>query len=99
VIYLLDRKREKEPDVATADNPLKFSGGVAEALFKMLHRAGRKRPVTRRDAHARLVARFPDYDPDDLWVFVVNQLPNRLRTVRGLKLCRNAKSPRGYWIE
>ena len=85
------------PKVPT--NSLKFTGGVAAALASMLRRASRKHPVTRPDAHARLAAKYPQYDSDDLWVFVVNQLPNRLRTVRGLKLCRNAKSPRGYWIE
>ena len=80
-------------------NPLKFTGGVSSALLSMLRRARRDKPVTRQDAHAKLAAKYPQYDPDDLWVFVVNQLPNRLRTVRGLKLYRNAKSPRGYWIE
>ena len=60
---------------------------------------------SRPDAIARMTRALEEYEVlgirtslDDLERLVENNLPGRLRTIRGLHVRNNGISPRGYWI-
>lgn len=83
-----------KPDPSRFPIPLS-RGGVIDTLVGLLRRASRRSPLTKAAALAALTAAFPDRPRAALALTVNNQLPQRLRVVRGLKIGR---SDRGYWI-
>lgn len=81
------------------DPPLPFDEargpGVLRSIRDLLMAASEKKPITKEAVVAELKKEFPDRDVAKLAVTVSNQIPSRLRIVRGLHVWR---SEQGYWI-
>jgi hypothetical protein len=81
------------------DPPLPFDEtrgpGVIRTLVDYLKAASPDKPLTKEAAVAKLKAAFPDRDEAKLTTTVNNQIPSRLRIVRGIHVWSNAT---GYWI-
>lgn len=78
---------------------LRVRGGLVGLLVAVLKKANRHRPITREEMRRELLKAYPELDPERVWLFLASQVPTRLKKVRGYKVMRNSKYPRGYWIE
>jgi len=90
-------------------HPLALSAkgaGVIYQITKLLATAARGRHdkktnqpagITREALHKKLIAHFPDRDVAKMWTTVNNQVPSRLRLVRGLDVRRNENTG-GYYL-
>lgn len=82
------------------DPPLPFDEargpGVIRSLVDLLKAATPEKPLTKEKAVEELVAKFPDRKSEKIKTTVSNQIPSRLRIVRGIHVWSNAG---GYWID
>lgn len=71
------------------ENPLPFSetrgDGVLKFIVDVLKDAGAKnKPLTKEEIHEKMVKKFPNRDKDKMMTTLTNQIPSRLRIVRGI---------------
>jgi hypothetical protein len=84
--------------------PLPFSDrgpGVIKFIVEELKAAGKaKKPISLDALHAKLAKEFDDRDSDALKTTLRNQVPSRLRIVRGIHVWSTRdKDGTKYWIE
>lgn len=92
-----DKYRENPTPISTR------GAGVIRYIVRLLAEAGAKGGkegppdgVHLETLHRKLCAKFPNRDANKLWTTLRNQVPSRLRLVRGLDVQRNAKTG-GYY--
>lgn len=94
-------KPKKRGGWQPGDPPLAFDlnrgPGVISSLVEFLKKANAEKPLTKAAAVEKLHAKFPTRDRLQLTTTVNNQMPSRLRIVRGIHLHKDGKG--GYWIE
>jgi len=70
--------------------------GVIASIAEFLKKATGKKPISKDALCEKLAERFPERDPDSMMRTINVQVPNRLKSDKGLVVKKNDK---GYWIE
>lgn len=86
-------KAGKNGKPAKADKPK--GPGIIQTIADILATATEQKPLTKDKIHERLTKKFPDRPKDSMWTTVNLQVPNKLRTDKGINVVKNAK---GYYI-
>lgn len=87
-------KDKKSKGKAKGEAPPK-KVGVVQCIVDALTAATEQKPVTKKGILAKLVKKFPDRDEDGMETTINVQVPNRLKTEKGLNIVKNEK---GYYI-
>lgn len=94
------KKGGKDKPAAAGKAPPKKAGGekgpgVIASIIEFLEAASEEKPLSKDKIVERLAKRFPDRDPESMSKTVAVQVPNRLKSDKGLNIKKN---DRGYWI-
>src|SRR5690606_3546912 len=94
------KKGGKDKPAAADKAPPKKAGGekgpgVIASIIEFLEAASEEKPLSKDKIVERLAKRFPDRDPESMSKTVAVQVPNRLKSDKGLNIKKN---DRGYWI-
>lgn len=94
------KKKAGKKDAKPAKGAVKSAGGdgkpgIIDSIVEFLETATAEKPLTKDKIHDRLVKRFKDRNSESMWTTVNLQVPNKLRTDKGLNVQKNEK---GYYI-
>jgi hypothetical protein len=90
------KKGGKASAKPSANGKAKEKGpGIIQTIADILATASEQKPLTKDKIHEKLCKKFPDRDKESMWTTVNLQVPNKLRTDKGINVQKNAK---GYYI-
>lgn len=89
-------KKGKVKKKADSKPKAKKGPGVIATIIELLQAATKKKPITKDAIRDELVERFPERDGESMMRTINVQVPNRIKSDKGLTV---VKTDKGYYIE
>ena len=98
-----DRMKAWKKKYGETGQPITERGLIVSLVFKELQRAGKfspPRPITKRELHEILKAKFPERTPEKMWTYLTNLVPTRFENRRYVNIWRERmeSGELGYWV-